>query len=349
MPTKISLHIALVCISFFAGVFVQPLIQKRTPEMSGFLLFNPNAPLAQVEGRSVTFNELPTDSQLEINKEILHLSETLKKNAKYQAALSFELKSKSWQDALQEKLSEQALKAAYDSMPSLKSAGPFSEVKWDVERYLTSKERSMISERFFEGKNKLGTFKYVEISLPSAAFDLSATEFPDVVVGDLSGKETQLTMLLQYAGNSHLNQLSQLDTLAKSAGLRLKLRLVSEYTPHPYNQRATQLLLCATQRSLPAEVLLKLHELLVQEAPRSYWFNKARGEVGSLEGKLGTVDSQLQSCELQQSGLEKSEALSKKIALFRTDKAPLFVHDSQIHLNHESAINSIKSLMVRGY
>lgn len=310
--------------------------------MSGFLLFNPNAPLAQVEGRSVTFNELPTDSQLEINKEILHLSKTLKKNAKYQAALSFELKSKSWQDALQEKLSEQALKAAYDSMPSLKSAGRFSEVKWDVERYLTSKERSMISERFFEEKNKLGKFKYAEISPPSVAFDLSAPEFPDVVIGDLSGKETQLTMLLQYVGNSHLNQLSQLDTLAKSSGLKLKLRLISEYTPHPYNQRATQLLLCATQRSLPAVLLLKLHELLVQEAPRSYWLNKANDELVSLEGKLGKVETQLQSCELQPSALTNLEALSKKIALLRIDKAPLFVHASQIYLNHESALNSIK-------
>lgn len=336
--SKNSLHVVLICVGFIAGILFRNPTQNDAMEQPQFLTLNGRAPLLWVDGQQISFEMLPVASQLEILGKVIELNETAQRHSQYQAALAFELKAKSWVDLLNEKLSESDFKNAYSTMPSFNTMGSFSEVEWDIERYLISKERAEVSGKFIDKKRKSGAINFNSPILPSVVFERTAADFPVVHLGLETGKNVEIDMVFQYAGNKHLLQLTEIDAAAKSAGIKLKLRVISEATPHPYNQEATKLLLCAQQIGPSSKMVLQLHEWLSQTAPASHWYNKARGEELVLKEKLITIDKRLQSCRISDDEMKRKKELSREISRLRINKEPFFVSNSKLYLRFIDAL-----------
>lgn len=336
----IALPFFFLSLGFFIGAAFYSGEKQYHQKNVSFIRIDESAPLVQIDGQDLSFKDLSAEAQLEIYQQVLNLSDVVRGNAKRRAALVSINQGQSWTEALRHMISEEQIKSTYEALPSLHSLGALTEVKWEAERYIIKRERSLLAEKFYKEQVNAGKMRFPSVTLPSVKFEAEVDDFPLVALGDVSGTHVDLAVILQYAGLSHKNQLTALDQHGKSIGVRFNLRVVSEYTHHPYNETATKALLCARKLKLTGEKVIQLHDLIVQMAPRSLWANKSSGEEVALAAKLNDVAPSLSHCDVSKEVLEKVRGMSREISRVRSNKEPLYVIGSSLHTEHGIILGS---------
>jgi hypothetical protein len=311
------------------GAFLMKNNGSINTQQRGFFEFNESAPIAKIAGRDFALQDLSSNSRFLLNQKILELSELAFQSAKRQAALVLHEKNNDWRNVLAEALSTDALEKEYSRQTSFQTTGSFSEVALDVENYIYSKEVGLRTEKWFESIKAQQLFKLAKVQLLSVETSQLLDNLPFLVIGDENAQMLEAAVIYQYSGGKLSGMMSELQDFAKRNNVAFKLKLQSLFTHHPFDQRATEILACASRLQLSQKSISDLNQHFISVAPQSVWSAKAGTSLAHLNSGLASIDSRLQGCEM--SGEQKKDFRGQFEDFFRVTQArqPMLVINSQ--------------------
>lgn len=298
--------------------------QKRS-----YIELNESVPIVKIQGRDFSLEDLDSRSRFLLNQKILELSKLAFQSAKNQAALVLHEKNNDWRNVLADALSTDALEKEYRRQNSFQSTGSFSEVALDVESYLYNREIGLRTEKWFESIKAQQLFKLEKVQLLSVETSQLADNLPFLVIGDENAQMLEAAVIYQYSGGKLSGMMSELQDFAKRNNVALKLKLQSLFTHHPFDQRATEILACASRLQLSQKSISDLNQHFISVAPQSVWSAKAGTSLAHLNSGLASIDDRLQGCEM--SGEQKKDFRGQFEDFFRVTQArqPMLVINSQ--------------------
>lgn len=315
---------------FFAGLGVGSLGSKLKSLEKGvsgsFIELNENAPILSVQGKNFSLLDLSAHDRHQLNIKVNELVDLANSSAKRAATLALSEKKSRWSEALASQLTSQSIVSEYSRQAGFKDAGRLEEVTWDIQSYILNKQSELRTAQWFESLDRQKDVVRHSFTHLPVTINFEPAKMPSIAINASQEKSQDLTIAYQYSGRMLPHQVSEVNRYAQINKTAISLQLLSQYTGHPFDQRATEVLLCAEKLKLSNEKLLALNNHLMSVAPASVWASKMGNSLTDLNLGLPDIDDRLLTCQLTDE--QKAELRQKAGALFELtqSRSPVFVY-----------------------